>query len=484
LAVVLQLLGPNGNRKFDGVSKTKTVATIINMFDVHTLGCYVQFLKLTFNAGKTDHDSLLKEDSCLAASQDVATRQWAIDQMLWLVHNVKLPRQDSWLLDIGKFMLFHAFFTVQDAVEGSLEVEMAPCLSLSPELREFCLQRFVSVLTELSHMPSLHKDTEGQSKGPHGTTSDGEFWLYHLMNFAEGIIQQNGKMSLHQPLSSKAHAALNASSTTIQSIREKAVHETNKAESRTFELLFLYTTLQLFSDQDQSVDVLQDLQTCYGKLQKSKLKGRKRRSLDTFDPEWVEVLTDILLSFLARSSQLTRNIADTVFRAIVEQVTKPALGLIVQAISAKKGRSEDGSDVEKDEDETDECDEEAASASEEEEASSEDVSDAPNADGDVDDDNDDDANREFREKVKTALGGAAVAETSTSESEDSNDDGDGDTSMDDDAMEAVDEALAEVFRERKLARADKKQKQGWYCIPAVEQGIAGKEIAFHRRKES
>jgi DNA polymerase phi len=203
-----------------------------------------------------------------------------------------------------------------------------------------------------------------------------------------------------------------------------------------------------------------------------------------FDPEWVEVLTDILLSFLARSSQLTRNIADTVFRAIVEQVTKPALGLIVQAISAKKGRSEDGSDVEKDEDETDECDEEAASASEEEEASSEDVSDAPNADGDVDDDNDDDANREFREKVKTALGGAAVAETSTSESEDSNDDGDGDTSMDDDAMEAVDEALAEVFRERKLARADKKQKQGWYCIPAVEQGIAGKEIAFHRRKES
>jgi DNA polymerase phi len=31
--------------------------------------------------------------------------------------------------------------------------------------------------------------------------------------------------------------------------------------------------------------------------------------------------------------------------------------------------------------------------------------------------------------------------------------------MDDDAMEAVDEALAEVFRERKLARADKKQKQ-------------------------
>jgi DNA polymerase phi len=281
LAVVLQLLGPNGNRKFDGVSKTKTVATIINMFDVHTLGCYVQFLKLTFNAGKTDHDSLLKEDSCLAASQDVATRQWAIDQMLWLVHNVKLPRQDSWLLDIGKFMLFHAFFTVQDAVEGSLEVEMAPCLSLSPELREFCLQRFVSVLTELSHMPSLHKDTEGQSKGPHGTTSDGEFWLYHLMNFAEGIIQQNGKMSLHQPLSSKAHAALNASSTTIQSIREKAVHETNKAESRTFELLFLYTTLQLFSDQDQSVDVLQDLQTCYGKLQKSKLKGRKRRSLDS-----------------------------------------------------------------------------------------------------------------------------------------------------------------------------------------------------------
>ena len=52
-------------------------------------------------------------------------------------------------------------------------------------------------------MPSLHKgkgmtnstiewwcyvyglDGEGRPKGQHGTMSDGELWLYHLMNFAQ-----------------------------------------------------------------------------------------------------------------------------------------------------------------------------------------------------------------------------------------------------------------------------------------------------------
>lgn len=43
-------------------------------------------------------------------------------QMLHLVRNVKLPRDDSWLLDIGKFVFFHAYFDAKDASNGLVEV--------------------------------------------------------------------------------------------------------------------------------------------------------------------------------------------------------------------------------------------------------------------------------------------------------------------------------------------------------------------------
>ena len=38
---------------------------------------------------------------------------WCLDQMLSVVRNRKLPLSDTLLLDTGKFLLFHAFFTVK-----------------------------------------------------------------------------------------------------------------------------------------------------------------------------------------------------------------------------------------------------------------------------------------------------------------------------------------------------------------------------------
>ena len=451
LAIVLQLLGPNGNRKFDQVSKTKTIATIVSLFDCPATVAFLRFLKLTFNKGKTVHSTgdILQSDG----TQDIATRQWAIDEMLRVLRNLKLPQEDSWILDLGKFVFFHAYFDARDTSNGLDEILCTPYLSLSLELRQFCQQRFISVLSHVSHMPPLNKGSGGLSAGHHGTASDGEFWLYHLLEFGRRLLEQSETVSLHQPLSTESSVALEASMTTIQSIRQKASQTTSIAEAKAFELLFLYTTLQLFGDQDQSVEVLQDLQACYEKLEKSKSTGRKRKASNSSGPEWVEVLTDILLSYLARPSQLTRNIADDVFRAVVPHITKPALNLILQAVAAKKTRQkdqddEDDEDEEEDDDEDDE--DEEVSEDDEEVADSEKESNSQSDNSDVDE--------EFRRQVKAALGDCAAVDTSDDES-DRIDDNQSDMSMDDDAMEAVDQALAAVFHERRLAKKDKKQRQ-------------------------
>ena len=47
------------------------------------------------------------------------------------------------------------------------------------------------------------------------------------------------------------------------------------------------------------------------------------------DPDWVVVVTEILLSLLSKSSHLLRTVVDNVFKMICPHLTKEALGLLL-----------------------------------------------------------------------------------------------------------------------------------------------------------
>ena len=51
------------------------------------------------------------------------------------------------------------------------------------------------------------------------------------------------------------------------------------------------------------------------------------------EPEWIEVLTELLLSLLSRPSQLMRRVVSTLFSVICQHLTASALDIILQVCS-------------------------------------------------------------------------------------------------------------------------------------------------------
>lgn len=56
-----------------------------------------------------------------------SVQTWCLDQILSVVRNRRLPLSDSLLLSAGKFLLVHAFFSVEDLEDSE---EVCGCLSV------------------------------------------------------------------------------------------------------------------------------------------------------------------------------------------------------------------------------------------------------------------------------------------------------------------------------------------------------------------
>ena len=177
----------------------------------------------------------------------------------------------------------------------------------------------------------------------------------------------------------------------------------------------------------------------------------------------MEVLTDLLLSFLATPpSQLWRGVAQQAFRLVAGCTTAESLELILHVLEPKQGREElmeeggeggeggeDGEGGEASEDDSSEA------------SSSEDGGASEGGEGG------DGVDPAFRAEVRKALGTAAP--NSDQEEVRCNDDlipnyvmmtSQSASSLDDEAMTAVDAALAAAFRSRMAATQLNRRKKG------------------------
>jgi len=155
--------------------------------------------------------------------------------------------------------------------------------------------------------------------------------------------------------------------------------------SRAWELLLLQMAMQQLVDVKESSSVLEELMEVHAK-EAEKLKPAKKKAAakkktdeeeddDEEEAESVEVLTDILLSLLLKSSGLLRDVVKRVFEAISGEVSQGAFGLLLRVIESKDGDDEvmgmsDDEDEESDEEMepiSDEGDEEKDIEEEEEE---------------------------------------------------------------------------------------------------------------------
>ncbi|XP_030847614.1 myb-binding protein 1A-like protein isoform X2 [Strongylocentrotus purpuratus] len=459
-AVAKCLLSRPGHVKFDDITKSKTVYSIISNFNCRAVKLYLKWLKKLFHSGTASIGHRMQEPNL---EED---RKWICMQVLTLIKNPKLSREEDWLLDATRFLFLHAFFTVDKPEPSIPECSSVLETQVSAELQKMIGSQFygaLGVLSAVSLKPTTEEtESEERSTSPEGrnmgTTSSGELWVSLLGHYAQDLLTCES-VSCNAEFPGKAQDAWSTMMESVAAIQKKSTAGSAMSSGLAFQLLFLHVGLQMFSEPKQSADILQDLQSCYKRSQ------QKRRSVkkDQDEPEWVEVIVEILLSLLSKPSHLLRTVVDIAFKMVCPHMTQPALQQLLDVLDPTKSNVQVGQESDEEEEEEEEEEDDEDDEDEEEEdgnmkftqlkskkpltngnghkkhknADSDDSEEEDDEDDD-DDEDEEDEDPAMKEQIKAALGNAAA----DSDGEDSGTD----FELDDDAMLAHDDALSKAFK--------------------------------------
>nr|XP_005582619.1 PREDICTED: myb-binding protein 1A [Macaca fascicularis] len=364
-------------------------------------------------------------------------RKWIIFRLVSIVDSLHLEMEEALTAQVARFCLFHAFFVTKKPTSQIPETKQPFSFPLESQAREAASSAFFSLLQTLS---TQLKQATDQTRG-------GQPWTYHLVQFADLLLNHSHNVTTVTPFSAQQRQAWDRM---LQTLKELEAHS-SEARAAAFQHLLLLVGIHLLKSPAESCDLLGDIQTCIRKSLGEKPRRSRTKAIDPQEPPWVEVLVEILLALLAQPSHLMRQVARSVFGHICSQLTPRALQLILDVLNPETSEDEDHVVVTDDsderrlkgaEDKSEDGEDNRSSESEEESEGEE--SEEEERDGDVD--------QGFREQLMTVLqaGKALGGEDSEDEEE-----------LGDEAMMALDQSLASLFAEQKLrvqARRDEKNK--------------------------
>lgn len=247
-----------------------------------------------------------------------------------------------------------------------------------------------------------------------------------------------------------------------------------KAPRQALALLYAVAILQFYNEDPDVMNLLEELEECYDKLAGEDMQGGEGIA---------EFLVEILLAMVARPSSLMRQVSQQVFEAFTNLMSSEALKLLTDPLTAEesaKGQqalfstededmaNAEGSDDELDHDHGSDDDAEELDSDVEivnlEEAGSDDEPSDNDSDSDNDDDEDNDntsepenENQEALDALDTALA-EALGSHRLDKDADATDSGD-ESDMSDSEMMEVDAKLAEIFKHRAKAANTNKKKE-------------------------
>ncbi|XP_062398833.1 myb-binding protein 1A-like protein [Sardina pilchardus] len=392
----------------------------------------------------------------------VRLRKWILPRLTSIVENHQVKKEEDLVMDIARFIFFHAFFTAKKSTPDIPETEVMLSVALDGKARAVVLSSFFGLLQHLNHLPvqGESSDEAAPKKLLHGVTADGSSWLYCLVQYADVLLSQTKYVQCVQPFSAEQKSAWDSMIKSVESLQKKAKKGATP-EVSAFQLLFLLVGINLFKAPEESVDLIQDIQSCMEKVNARKSKRKKKTDAEEeVEPHWVEVLVEILLSLLSQPSRLIRQVCKTVFGRICPHVNQGAITAIMDVLDSS-GATEDGALVVTDEKETDnkrkrktesdgEEEDEAEAKGDEEDEGEEEESDSDD-DDDINDDEEVDPN--FRLELMKVLQGQDAMATETDKSDDEE--------LDDNAMMKLDGSIASLFAEHKKriqAKQDEREK--------------------------
>uniref|UniRef100_A0A8D3A6I1 Myb-binding protein 1A-like protein n=1 Tax=Scophthalmus maximus TaxID=52904 RepID=A0A8D3A6I1_SCOMX len=351
-------------------------------------------------------------------------RKWIVSRLTSIIDNHHVKKQEDLVMDVARFVFFHALFSAKKASADVAETKVKLSVPIDEKTR------------------GVLDSAEGAAvnqKRAMGVTADGTMWIYHLVQYAQVLLTQPKSIQSSQPFSPEQRQAWDSMLESVASLKKKSKKD-QTAESSAFQQLFLLVGMHLFKDPEELLDIMKDMQSCVDKAQQKTSKKKKKKPEQEHEPEWVEVMVDILLSLLSQPSRHIRQVCKTVFSSICPHVTAAALTAILDVSNTHKVllcerddmSDEDGDDSDKDED--DEAEEEDGDEEEDEEEDME--------EGEVD--------QNFRVELMKVLQkqNALVGE-----------DGSSDEDLDDDAMMEMDKKMSVLFSEQKKKTQAKKDEK-------------------------
>ncbi|KAL8999208.1 MAG: hypothetical protein Q9169_001873 [Polycauliona sp. 2 TL-2023] len=406
---------------FDHITRTKTVERLMALGDASSLRHLVPELR----------DRLVCP-GVIEQKEASARRQVTIDQLTCLLKSRKnSTTQDSDSPDsvglthqVLEIMATYSYFSMEKPHANQDDCPVPP---MSSRTQEFLKTRLTSCL---SHILS-------SSSNPASFASQ----VVDVILCHEADKQMNSILELTGTFAETiSHAR-----TFLEDIHTRILSEPNNITTlHAFELLYSLTILQVYNGDADAVSILGDLRSSYETL-------IERRQIA--DQVGSEVIVEILLTFVAKPSQLFRRLARQVFTIFTRIIQYDGLRLLTKVLETAENLSgqdemfeddalhsfaaseDDGSDVE----EVDMTNGGGGQSSSE----VEDVSQVSIEDAEEDSSEEED---EEAAMFDAKLAQALKPEESTDED------------MDDEQMEALDGPIASIFRERKKVVSKKKQK--------------------------
>uniref|UniRef100_A0A3Q4GSP4 MYB binding protein (P160) 1a n=1 Tax=Neolamprologus brichardi TaxID=32507 RepID=A0A3Q4GSP4_NEOBR len=396
-----------------GYPVVPSVWKVVQHLQPAALQGYVEWLKDIFLQPQLDKlldiSTQKKKDSKGGQDKEESVfrlRKWIVSRLASIIDNHQVKKQEDLVMDVA-FVFFHAFFSAKKASADISETKTKLSVPIDDKTRAVLVNSFFV-----------------SQKRVLGVTADGTMWIYHLVQYAQALLNQPKHVQSSQPFSPEQRQAWDMLES-VANLKKKA-KKSQTAESSAFQQLFLLVGMHLFKAPEELLDIMKDLQSCMEKAQEKKAKKKKKKETEQEEPEWVEVMVDILLSLLSQQSRHIRQVCKTVFSSICPHVTAAALTAILD---------DDKSDESDDDDDDDDDD-----GDEEEEGEDEKMDEEP-------------VDQNFRIELMKVLQqkNALATEEDASSDED----------LDDEAMMELDKSLSALFSEQKKklqAKKDEKTK--------------------------
>uniref|UniRef100_A0A4W5M2Z7 MYB binding protein (P160) 1a n=1 Tax=Hucho hucho TaxID=62062 RepID=A0A4W5M2Z7_9TELE len=257
-------------------------------------------------------------------------RKWIIPRLTSIVENNQVKREEDLVMDVARFVFFHAFFNAKKATPDIPETEATLSVPLDEKTRVVIINSFFGLLQHMNHLPLLGNSPEVVARNQRhvqGVTGDGSMWIYCLVQYANALLNQPKYAQSTQPFSPEQRQTWDSMLASVRTLMKKS-KKGQTPETSAFQQLFLLVGIHLFKAPEDLVDLMKDLQNCMEKAQEKKSKKKAT------EPHWAEVVVDILLSLLSQPSRHIRHVCRTVFSNICPHVTARALTAILDVMIA------------------------------------------------------------------------------------------------------------------------------------------------------